>query len=166
MSTIGVNVRVAVDDDWEWGTTLQLFTDQGDGSVDYDSPLLAQRFEVSGDTPEHRGYGMEPYGMGPYGGGVRSAEPGGYGMGPYGAEPGGYGGNNRFVTVPVRVNQGAGVYQFGVVAYDAGGNAQGGAADEQSVFVVGTQPRPVRNFAYSSTVITGGGPELSFSFDL
>lgn len=163
MSKVLVNVRVAVDDAWKWGTTLNLFTNQGSGAVDYDSSLLPKRFDVYGDTPEPRGWGMGPWGLGPWGGGVKSPAPGGWGMGPWGAEPGGWGGNNRFVTVPVRVDQGAGVYAFGVRAYDAGGNAQGGAADEQDVLVVGAQPRPVRNFAFSSY---GVGDVLTFSFDL
>jgi hypothetical protein len=151
MAKMPVNLRVPIQSGWRWGTTLQIFTDQGDGSIDTGAPLLAVRALAFPNVTLSKGYGYGRYGHRPYGRLPPLApHKRGYGRHPYGHSPNGYGYGAAYVEVPVYVDQGFGPYKFAAKAYDEGGNAQAGALVEFTEFVSGEDPEPLSAFAYSA----------------
>ena len=149
MDSMPVTVRVPVDQSWRAGDTLQVYCDQGSGTIDFTRPLLNPRFDMFPGTFEERGYGGEPYGAVPYGGGAPTTKRGGgYGDQAYGSVP--YGGGTAHVDVRVFVGQGFGSYKFAAETFDRAGNVQSGAPVEFSQLVSGGDPPPLRRFDFGS----------------
>ncbi len=146
---IRVAVRVPIAESWRTGATLQLYTDQGSGTVDESAPLLTRRAPVWPSDRGAGGYGEEPYALTAYG--VcrpTTSQRGGYGEQPYGLDPGGYGAGTEFCEVTVAVAEGFGSYKFAAEAYDRAGNCQYTALAEVTQLVSGEDPRPAETFEY------------------
>lgn len=143
-------VRVAVDSAWKFGTTVQIYTDEGDGSVDYTAPLLHRRAEVFPNVERPGGWGKDVWGHGSWGR-TKPTPPnhGGWGQQSWGHDVNGWGYGDAYVEVPVLVRQAFGYWKFGVKAYDESGNVQSGA-NESSQMVCGQDPPPLSTFTVNS----------------
>jgi len=145
---IPVTLRVPIDSTWKAGTTLQAYTDAGDGSVDTGAPLLPRRVDVFPQRFPAGGYGRGGYGKGAYGSDNPSVKSAGYGRGGYGQ--GAYGQTGASVTFTVYIEPNFGLWKFAVKSYDEAGNAQAGALTEIERVVSARNPRPLSGFAFDS----------------
>lgn len=149
MRNLPVTVRVPIDSTWRAGCTLQLYTDDGGGTIDPAAPLLPVRAEVFPGAVPLEGAGLDRAGYGPAGGvGPPHNKAGGAGFGRAGFGPAGM--SDDHAEVAVLVNQGFGDYKFAAEVFDEAGNAQGGALVEISQLVSGDEPDAVTGFAFSS----------------
>lgn len=148
MSRQTIQLRIAIDDAWDAGDRIQVYTDFGTGSVDLTKPLLPQAFDVFPGEEPSQGYGVQPYGLGRVGDfkadrphqGIGSAI---YGVTPYGTAP-------PFVEVEVDVAAGFGNWKFAIQIVDRDGTPQGGALQEISAVVSGTDPSPLCRFTFNN----------------
>lgn len=144
-----VTLTVTVPDEWDGGTTLQAFTDFGDGSIDYSRPLLARRVEVYPGRRRAPGYGDALYGDDGYGDfGAPLPPEEGYADAEYGDAP--YGDGERLMMLSVPIPPGYGMWAFNVMAYDEAGNPEISLQPTIDAWISGTEPPPVRDFVLQS----------------
>ena len=148
MSKQTVVLRVPIDDDWDAGCGLQVFTDFGEGQIDTDRPLCARPIEVFPGAVASRGFGVGGFCVGRYG----DDKPGRphndtFGMQIWGVTP--FCNGSPFVEIPVSVPAGFGAWKFAVQSVDRNGNPQSGELKEISAVVSGTEPAPLRSFSFA-----------------
>lgn len=144
-----LRLSVPVEDEWRGRDTVQVFTDQGDGTVDGASPILAKALEAFGNVSVVRGWGRNPWGRESWGS-LRPvvSDRRSWGRGPWGI--GGWGESPASVEVLVFVNEGHGDYLFTVKAIDEAGNEQDETPIDYVHHVAGTDPVPLDSFAFAS----------------
>ena len=144
-----VTLRVEIDDAWDAGMCLQVYTDRGSGTIDTDAPLLAEPMEVFPNALPSAGFGAFPFGAGEFGSN-RPGRPqnGGFGDQPFASV--GFGTSSPYVLVTVNVPAAFGAWKFAVESLDAEGNAQGAALVELQRIVSGTEPVQLQSFGVSS----------------
>lgn len=156
-----VMLRVPIDDDWDAGVRLQVYTDFGTGTIDTDSPLLQRGLDLFPGKHRARGVGTQPVGVGRLGdhkaarprAGIRHAI---VGQTAVGTSP-------PFVVIPVQVPAAFGAWKFGVEAVDANGNVQGGGLAEVTAMVSGTEPPPLKSLSLVGYDATKDQLTLSFT---
>ena len=146
MAKQSVTLRVPIDETWDGGTRLQVYTNSGSGEIDFDSPLLARPVEVFPARPASRGLGGLPLGATRLGdekpsrphNAILAEEE--LGRTPLcGLEP--------FIDLVVDVPAVFGVWKFAVKAFDRFDNVQAEAGAEIERMVSGTEPVPLESFA-------------------
>ena len=163
MSKQTVLLTVAIDDSWDAGDRLQVFTDFGDGSIDLTRPLLKRTFDVFPGQQPAQAYGRQPYALGRHGDNLASRPPSGIAGTIYGTTP--HGGALVAVEVPVVVPPEFGSWKFAARVVDAAGNVQSAAAAELSVLVSGTDPAPPAGFVFDSYDTPSDRVTFTFSKD-
>jgi len=125
---------------YEPGDYMQLHSNNGVGSIDWDSPLNNQIFELFPGGAGCYGFGYAPFGQ------FRFGEPhpmgtAGFGEMPFGLFPFGYG--SAVIEAGHQVAA-CGAWNFGFKAYDSLGNAHTGTPEEVTVHVHIAPPEPTR----------------------
>lgn len=143
-----VILRVPIEDDWDAGARLEVFTDFGHGSVDYTRPLLQRGLDLFPGQHGGRGVGVQPVGVGRVGDHKAARPAVGIGSSIVGITP--VGTAPSYVEIPVSVPAAFGAWKFAVRAVDGQGNVQSEEAVESTVLVSGTEPPPLRTFALDS----------------
>lgn len=140
-----VLLTIDLPDEWDGGTTLQVFTDFGSGTVDFASPLLARRAQVYPGRRRAAGYADAAWGDDSYGDfGAPLPPEEGFGEAEYGDAP--YGDGERLMMLPVPIPPGYGTWKFTIRAFDEAGNQQGTISPTITAWISGTEPPPVRDF--------------------
>lgn len=160
MSRQTVVLRVPIDDAWDAGDRIQLYTDRGTGTVDTTDPLLVRPQEIFPGEIAARGYGVHPYGVGRAGDFKASRpscgiETGVYGVTPYGTAP-------PFVEIEVDLPAAHGAWKFAIEVIDRDGTVQAGALSEIQMVVSGTEPSPLSAFAFNN--YNAGSDQVTFDF--
>lgn len=149
VKTLAVRLRVPVEATWEAFARLQVFTDNGSGTVDTADPLLAEPVQLFPNAWRPRGIGADPIGAVPIGHGQpETARQKGIGAHPIGSIPIGSGMAIR--PVEVRVVEGFGLYKFAARAVDEAGNSQSAELVEMEKLVSGANPPPLARMDYAS----------------
>jgi len=143
-----ITLRVAVDEDWDAGDGVQVYSDFGGGEVDTDRPLLAAPFDLFPGQQRARGVGVQPVGLGRVGDGKARRPRTGIGQAIVGVTP--VGTATPFVEIPVEIPAGFGTWKFAVQAVNSEGVVQGEALAEIAAVVSATEPPPLRSFGLSS----------------
>lgn len=161
MSKQTIILRTVIDEDWDAGTRLQVYTDRGTGTIDTSKPLLARPLEVFPGSVAANGFGTEPFGANRFGD-QGPARPGTAVLDRqvFGQTP--FGGGEEIIDVPVEVPAAFGKWKFVVQAIDRHGNAQSGALTEIEGVVSGTDPAPLSEFALFG--YDAGTDQATFSF--
>ncbi len=152
-----IRFKVPVDEGWDAGDRLQVFTDGGTGAIDLTKPLLVRGHDVFPGRDRLGGVGRRPVGVGRVGD-SRAARPrGGIGRTRVGVTP--VGTAPPFVTVVVDVPAAFGAWKFAVQAIGADGVVQSAALVETTIVVSGTDPDPldsltINGFDQPSSVLT------------
>ena len=157
-----VTIRVPIDESWDAGTRIQVFTDAGTGTVDENNPLLARARDVFPAGRRSEGYGLQPYGLGGYG--LNTPDPkrsGGFGEPVY--EEGPYGDSQARVELTVKIPPAFGKWIFAVKTVDAQGNVQTDPALQISRIVSATEPPTVTDLAFVSYDAVNDRVTLSFT---
>ena len=144
-----ITLQVPIEDDWDAGTRLQVYSNGGSGAIDTAAPLLPRAKDVFPKALSAAGYGNQVYGVGEYGRNLpdRRAN-GGYGDQQFGQID--YGDSQPYVEVTCYLPATFGVWKFAVEAIDAEGNVQAGGLEEIERVVSGTEPSPMTDFSLSS----------------
>ena len=158
-----VTLRVSIDSSWDADTRLQVYTDEGGGTVDTTRPLLPDPKAVFPGAAKSKGYGRQPYGRGRHGNHkpARSRN-GGYGRRVYGRTP--HGRSEPYLAVTVQVPATFGLWKFAVEAVDQYGNVQAGGLAEIQRVVSGTEPPPIKDLALSN--YDAGSDQVTLKFAL
>jgi hypothetical protein len=119
------------------GATVQIYSDNGTGEIDYDVPLNESPIRVWPVWQDKAGFGMSRFGAGDFG--YDSAAAVGFGKGSFGNGQFGIDADTIDWISPV-LN--AGAYKFAVVVTDSRGNK--GSAVETGPVTVTPAARPVR----------------------
>jgi len=123
---------------YEPGDYARLHGNGGSGSIDWDTPLTNQVFNLF-----PRGAGIYGWGEAPWGrfrwGCAHSMRVAGFGRLPWGRFPWGHG--TAWIIAKVKVDT-CGQYKFGFKCYDTAGNAHQGTPDEVTVDVHIAPPAP------------------------
>ena len=161
MSLLLLEVKIPIHASWKPGDTLQLYTDEGDGSVDTTKPLLATPVPVFPNQERVLGYGAGPYGAGPYGDdtGQPQGGAGGYGDVPYGDGP--YGDSVAYVSVWVEVTNVFATWLFTAEVTSGAGTVQTDSLVDVTVQLDGEDPEPPASFAFSR--LTSGQMEFTIA---
>jgi len=120
------------------GDYAQLFSNGGDGAIDYDTPADAMRYDLAPNGARTLGFGEGPYGLMPFGDAVAAGLLG-YGEGPYGVMP--FGGGCLTVRIEHRVDR-CGAYRCAVRTFDALGNPQPDPCEELPLPIHIAPPAP------------------------
>lgn len=163
MSKQTIILRVAIDENWDAGDRLQVFTDSGSGVVDMSKPLLRRPFALFPGQQPAQAYGRQPYGFGRHGDNLASRPATGGLMSIYGTTP--HGGTLVAVEVAVEVPPAFGVWKFAAQVVDGFGNVQAGGPLELAVLVSGTQPAPPAAFGFVSYDAPSDRVTFGFSKD-
>ncbi len=150
MSLTLAQIRVPIHSSWKPGDTLQLYTDEGDGSIDTSKGLLANPVPVFPGQNRALGYGAFGYGTNPYGddtGNDRRAV-GGYGDAPYGDQP--YGESASYVTVWLDVEDTFDTWLFTAQVTSGAGIVQTDSLVNFTVVMAGEDPEPPVSFSFTS----------------
>ena len=147
MSKQTVTLRVPVDDDWDAEDRVQVYTDFGSGMIDMTRPLLSRQRDVFPGQHHARGFGEQPFGVGRFSDFKAERPVSGFEQTPFGVAP--FGTPGPFVELTVDVDAAHGKWKFAVKAVDRDGTVQGGALQETSVVVSGTDPPPLARFAFN-----------------
>jgi hypothetical protein len=120
------------------GDYVKLHGNNGDGDIDWDTPLIDSPIDLFPDGAGVLGFGWTPFGSTPFGR-PDSVQIAGWGQQPFGAVPFGYGATKISVKVTVYAS---GDYKFGFASYDAAGNKHSGSPEEITVPVCIAPPAP------------------------
>lgn len=143
-----VTLRVPIDDAWDAGDRVQVYTDFGSGTIDTGKPLVVRGFDIFPGQIASRGIGGQPIGVG-QAGSMRASRPhDGVGAGIVGITPAGAA--PPFALIEVEAAAGFGLWKFAVESVDRDGQVQAGAKAELQAVVSGTEPSPLRSFAFDS----------------
>lgn len=148
MSKQAVTLRVDVDDAWDAGDRLQVYTDRGSGAIDLTRPLLSRPCDLFPGQHPAKTFGEQPFGTGRFGDFKASRTPTGFEQTPFGIAPFGLPAPSIELTVEVEAAHGA--WKFAVGAIGDDGTAQAGALQETTVVVSGTDPPPLDTFTFNS----------------
>jgi len=145
-----VTIRVLIPEGADVGDAVQVYTDNGTGTVDLNAPLLARAARIVPAAGKRSGgYGSVPYGRARYGSQKLAPQRQAslatttFGRGAYGRTP-------DFLEVTVPVLPGFGTRKFAARLVDEEGNAQGAAAPETAVLLSSIEPPTMRSFAFDS----------------
>ncbi len=133
-------LTVPLDDAWDAASSLEVFTDQGGGVIDYNTPLLRVPLATLVKIVEPLGVGADPVGALPIGHGLAEAEAESMGVGSLPIGEGPIGTSLAVIEVEARVEQGVGFYKFAARVVDKAGNIQEDAPTEFSHWVSGEEP--------------------------
>lgn len=158
MSKQTVTLRVLVDDAWDANDRLEVYTDNGTGTIDTTTPLLVRQGGVFPGRHPARGVGRQPVGRGRVGTGKAALSSGGIGRTRVGKTP--VGRTPLFVDLTVDVDAAHGTWKFAVGAVDRDGSVQSGGLQETSLVVSGTDPPPLNKFELNS--YDGGSDQVIF----
>lgn len=159
MPKMPIILDVDVESDWKFDSTLQIFTDNGSGTLETD-PIFSRPLKSFAETRPPTPWGRQTWGRGAWGGGFfRSMKRRAWGRPRWGI--GEWGRSPRYVRILVYVDQGVGNYKFAARAIDGSGNAQSGADVEVIQPVSGEAPFPLAAFDFSS--YDSGNDQLLFS---
>ncbi len=157
-----VTLRVPIDDAWDGGDRIQVYTDFGSGTVDTTRPLTARGFDVFPGQISSRGIGKHPAGAGQAGSMKASRPHDGIGSAITGVTPTGTA--PPFMSIEVDVEAGFGQWKFAVEAVDRDGTVQAGAKAELQAMVSGTEPSPLKSFDFNNH--NGGTDQVTFDFSV
>lgn len=145
-----VNIRVPIQASWKPGDTLQLYTDEGDGSVDTSQALLSSPVPVFPNQDRALGYGAHAYGVNPYGDdtGNDGNVSGGYGDAPYGDHP--YGESASYVSIWIEVENTFGAWLFTAEVTSGAGIVQTDSLVTVTVVLAGEDPDPPESLVFAS----------------
>lgn len=163
MSKQTVLLRVEIEDTWDAGDRLQVYTDQGSGTIDLNKPLLKRPLEIFPGQQAGQPYGRQPYAVGRHGDNLASRPPNGIAGTIYGTTP--HGGALVAIEVAVEVAPAFGKWKFAAQVMDGHGNVQTAALQELSAMVSGTDPAPPAEFALVSYDAPSDRVTFSFSKD-
>lgn len=154
-----VSLLVEIDPDWTAGARLQLYTDQGTGTVDDATGLLRRPVEVWPGFRPTRGFGLDPFarrevftGRPPTRRGCFNAP---FAQYPFCQEPG-------FRRLEVTIPAAYANWMFAAEATDLVGNAQDAALNDSTAMVSGTEPPAVHSFAFYSW--DNANSQITFTF--
>jgi len=142
-----IHLRVTIDPTWPSGTTLQVYSDNGTGTVDFTLPLLRHPQPVYPAEhiarPSYGGFrGRMMQGRPTYGQRMRLGT-GRLGSRSLSSSPG-------YVDMTVRILAGYGLQKIVVNAIDAEGNEQTAPALTTTVFVSSTDVDEVTSFNFNA----------------
>ncbi len=147
MANQTMQLRVTIDSTWKAGTTLQVYSDLGSGTVDFNTPLLAKPQPVFISQPIARqpfdGFGGRMTRVLPSYPQRMSFDRGSIFDRSLSNAPG-------YVDVVFDVPAAYGLHKFVVKAIDLEGNIQTAAAAERSQFVSSTEADSVATFDFNS----------------
>jgi len=126
-----VTISFAVPAAYNRGDYAVLYSNGGDGEIDFDTPVDSQRYELFPDGAGIYGFGHVPFGHYRFGHGssIRTA---GFGHMPFGHYPFGHG--TAIVEATIEVEE-CGSYKFAFGCFDSAGNAHEGSPGEAEVEV-------------------------------
>lgn len=140
MSKVSALLTVPLVAGWDAEASLEVFTNQGSGAVDYDAPLLSVPLATLATVIQPAGVGADPIGAMPIGHGKAHAAGEHLGVGAIPIGDGPIGSSIEVIEVEVMVEQGFGTYKFAARVLDAAGNAQEDPPAEFELFVSGEDP--------------------------
>ncbi len=120
------------------GDYAVLFGNGGAGSIDWNTPMTGQKYDLFPNGAGIYGFGRAPFGHHRFGHGhaMRTA---GFGHLPFGRHPFGHG---AAVVAATDTVDSCGSYKYAFACYDAAGNQHEGAPDEVEVEVHIAPPAP------------------------
>ena len=133
-----VTIRFAVGIGYCSGDYAQLHGNGGAGTINWDTPLTAEVYDLFPQGGGIFGWGHAPWGHHRWGR-VHSMRTAGWGHLPWGHFPWGHGAT--VIRAKVTVDY-CGDYKFGFKIYDAAGNAAAGTPDEVTVPIHIAPPAP------------------------
>lgn len=161
MPQMPVILDIEVEDDWTHDHELEVFTDNGTGTLE-STPILSAPLKAFGVGEAPTTWNQQRWNGLPWNGVAhRKQKKTRWNGWPWNAAPFLWNGLGNFIRVLVYVNQGAGEYKFGARAFDVAGNEQAGSTVEITKFVSGEQPTPLSAFTFVS--YDGGSDRISWS---
>jgi hypothetical protein len=154
-----LTLQVPIDDSYDAGDTLQVFTDFGSGTVDTSKPLLAKTLAMFPTKHPAAGVGRTPVGVGRLGD-MRPARPvRGIGAARTGRTP--LGTAPVYLAVNVEVPAAFGKWKFAARITDRFGVVQGGALQTFESMVSGIEPPALEALTFQS--VSGGQAIFGFT---
>lgn len=147
MSKAIITIKFLATPDHRPGDYAQLYSNGGDGDIDWNTPVSSRRHPLyPGDAGQY-GFGRTPFGRTPFGHGQAIGVNTGFGHGPFGRTPFGHGATVVTATHAVTA---CGMYKYGIKTFDAAGNENEGTPAEETLSVHVTPPRatPLKPLSY------------------
>lgn len=120
------------------GSVIQIYSDSGTGSVDYDNPVNVEPIDVWPSLYDKAGFGMSSFAEGDFG--FDSAAAAGFGVGDFGLGQFGLDADSfEWTSEPLS----KGVYKFGVQVIDKDGNASDAVETESITVIPSARPATV-----------------------
>jgi hypothetical protein len=155
-----VMLRVPVAESWDAGDAIQVYADNGTGTVDFNTPLLARPAPLFPGQHAAKGVGLQPVGRGRTGDQkARRARPG---MGRAVTGKTKVGTSPKTLAVPVEVSAAFGNWKFSAKLVDRFGVVQAAAGTEAQVIVSGTEPPPLSSFTLNGYDFAGDVATFDF----
>lgn len=146
---IKITLQFVVPAGFRKGDYAKLFSDAGDGTIDYDTPVDTRLYQLFPAGAGIYGFGHAPFGRFRFGHGhaMRAI---GFGHLPFGHFPWGLG--SAQITATHQVSA-CGTYKYAFKTYDAAGNPQSGDPQEVSVTVhtAPAKPTGLEKTSYNKT---------------
>jgi len=134
-----VTVKFAVPLGHEPGDYALLYSNNGSGAIDWDTPFSAKQIPLFPNGAGNYGFGYSPFGYGPFGLPWGKNLTRGFGDTPFGYSPFGFGAD--LITERLEISD-CGNWLFGVTCFDALGNEHTGTPNQVSATVHVAPPRP------------------------
>ncbi|MFA5761808.1 MAG: hypothetical protein WC877_08635 [Dehalococcoidales bacterium] len=160
-----VTISFAVPAGYKPGDYAVLYSNNGDGDIDWETPVSAEKHQLFPNGAGIYGYGQAPYGQHRYGQ-AHAVLCSGYGQLPYGQHPYGLGG----VLIQAKVNViYCGIYKFGFKVFDSLGNPQQGSSGviQTAVHIAPPAPLGLKKVSYTHGYYTITGqcdPDIAGSY--
>lgn len=136
-----VTLKFAVPLGHAHGDYAQIYSNNGAGDIDWDTPFSTQQIPLYPGGAGWRGFGEGGFGTAPFGGPAPNRIRRGFGTSPFGMSPFGLG--CVMITKNLRITE-CGHWLFAVKCFDALGNAHTGAPNQATAVLHVNPPRPQR----------------------